>query len=717
MDRRLLVPTLALGALEALFATSTNRASAATFDGDTGKLTFDSATSEGFESGIDSVRATGPDRSPVDAKSRNVSDPASLEGEKVLLVGGAVYRVNVDLATLSGKLAGRRVEVRVWEQPRGTQLAAYVTWSSGVALAAGIRMTPTGRGTDDGWRELSSGPIDFTLGGKIAPQLLLSDVQLVGSASDPYAFNGGDPSIVLDEDARVAVDAIEITDLGEAATPAATCTGGDEVTACGAHGLCLYGRCVDAAAVAGAIPAAKPIRHGFLDRARFFYETLEAGMSSREHLPDVVAALTAIRDSDDPRAFWPALSKIELLHDGHAYPFRGGSVARVASGVCLGLGDADLLPGAPTAVPMVFAADAATAGGALVKTGDVLVAIDGAPVADWIAAHRRSFYVPGDPATAPLVDVASIMSVATASGSKLRFSRWTSTGIVDVAVDLAALAGAKLWSDAGITADDLKPMDCDPRFSRAFSGHESYGYTFADSKDVDPSTRLVFFNGVPAESYEGGLAYKTKMTTAMSVVRPRLILDERVGGGGWFEPTFSIVFGSIFDKADRARAEMIPGLEGAPIDPTLTDLRTCLADTGSGYQCGFYESWSFDAGAASANNAVSRVAVLMGQDVSGNDFFTRIVKMRTGPTRLFGPVPAYGAYGRIQFLPGMGIALGAASIQIQDSIFVVDDADPSRPFESSTGVKPDVVVRQKQSDALAGKDTAYEAALAWVSGS
>src|SRR4051794_23625475 len=99
MDRRLLVPSLALGALNAVAVASSSRAGASTFDAATGKLTFESTTAEGFEAGLDTLRATGPDRSTVDVKPRVASDPASLEGDKVLLVGGTVYRVDVDLAT------------------------------------------------------------------------------------------------------------------------------------------------------------------------------------------------------------------------------------------------------------------------------------------------------------------------------------------------------------------------------------------------------------------------------------------------------------------------------------------------------------------------------------------------------------------------------------------------------------------------------------------
>jgi hypothetical protein len=206
------------------------------------------------------------------------------------------------------------------------------------------------------------------------------------------------------------------------------------------------------------------------------------------------------------------------------------------------------------------------------------------------------------------------------------------------------------------------------------------------------------------------------MAEAMSVVRPHIVLDERMGGGGWFEPAFSILFGSTFAKTDAARAEMIPALEGGDLETILPAMRSCFPAYGNGYNCGFFEEWTYDPtiAASSANDAASKVAVMMGLDVSGNDFLTRLVVQRSGTTRTFGVVPGLGGYGRIQLLPTLGVALATGSVQTQDSLFVVDDADPARVFESSSGVVPDEIVFEKQSDAIVGRDTLYEAAIAWV---
>src|SRR5262249_32910057 len=130
--------------------------------------------------------------------------------------------------------------------------------------------------------------------------------------------------------------------------------------------------------------------------------------------------------------------------------------------------------------------------------------------------------------------------------------------VVSIDIDLASLYGEKLWSAKALDASMPTEIDCDSRFSRPFSGPASYDYTYANFTDVDSTTRLVFINGVPWEQYVGGAAYKAKLQEAMTVSRAHWILDEREGGGGWFEPAFSIFFGSTFAKTDLGRTEMIP---------------------------------------------------------------------------------------------------------------------------------------------------------------
>ncbi len=723
--RLTLVPRVGGAAAACALVLSAAAASAATFDPKTGKLTLDAA---GFHDGLDrgdalTIKATARDRSPVDASviaARFVTDAQSLEGTGVFLVGAELIRTMIDLAPLSAKLSSRRVDFRVWVQPRGTGVDAFVLWPSGLATPLGVRLVPTGRGTDDGFRELATGPIDFDEGG-LSPMLVLRDTQLTGSSDDPFAFEGGDASIHYDSKVRAAVDAFEVVDLGPRAVEKKTCTSVTETSVCGASGTCLYGVCVDATAAYGTLPS-KDVRAAFVDRVSFLYDRLEGGRAAQKHVADYLATLGLAGKSDDPRAFWAAFPQLDGLADAHAYPFRGGAAPGFDTGICLGLGVADLLPGATSAaVPMVFAAESTHDAGKLVQPGDVLVKVDGLAVDVWEAAHRRRLYAPGDVASRPLALAEALPGAALDAGAVLTFARCdrashsatpcTAAEVKTFDVDLAALVGKKMWSGALVDAD-LKAFPCDSRFSRAFPDADSYTYPFAGSKDLDASTRLIHINGVPAETYPGGKAYKTALEAAVADVRPFIILDERVGGGGWFEPAFSTLFGSLFSPTDRARAEMIPGLEEASLPKVLDRMRACLDAVGDGSSCGFYENYVYDATVGTHNNQAAKLAVLLGIDVSGNDFLTRLVKQRTGPTRLFGPVSTYGGFGRITFLPTLGIAISGGTVQIQDGIFTVDDV--IAPFESSTGVKPDEVVLEKQSDAIVGRDTLMEAARAWL---
>ena len=52
--------------------------------------------------------------------------------------------------------------------------------------------------------------------------------------------------------------------------------------------------------------------------------------------------------------------------------------------------------------------------------------------------------------------------------------------------------------------------------------------------------------------------------------------------------------------------------------------------------------------------------------------------------------------------------------QCHDSLFKATRDGADSGFESGYGVMPDVLVYQKQSDAIAGKDTMLEAARAWL---
>jgi C-terminal processing protease CtpA/Prc len=99
------------------------------------------------------------------------------------------------------------------------------------------------------------------------------------------------------------------------------------------------------------------------------------------------------------------------------------------------------------------------------------------------------------------------------------------------------------------------------------------------------------------------------------------------------------------------------------------------------------------------------VALLTTEDVSASDWLAE--GMKGGPkTRLFAPFQTNGGFStRYSF--GYWLSMGYV-------MAVGDDILADGSTHNGRGVQPDVVVLPKQSDLLVGKDTVFEAALAWV---
>ena len=85
--------------------------------------------------------------------------------------------------------------------------------------------------------------------------------------------------------------------------------------------------------------------------------------------------------------------------------------------------------------------------------------------------------------------------------------------------------------------------------------------------------------------------------------------------------------------------------------------------------------------------------------------------------RIYAPGPTSGAFGSIAGIPPMVVGWYGGSLQMQDSRWGEDaDALAKAPWESGTGVQPDVVMAQTMSDAMRDRDTMIEAAHAWLRG-
>ena len=230
------------------------------WDAELGVLDIEEAGwSWSFEEEVEDIFLSyGTGRRPTERAWASAPSDGAMHGERVASLGDEVHQtiLRLDDETFA-PFDGRRVEIRFWYRPEGTSVTADITWFVGDSSGQVIRgepsffvhrmgqlsFQPTGRRRDDGWRELSSGPFDFSMGHALPPALL--------TFRDANSGDGISSQVARDPRARVLIDAITIQDLGAALIPDTSCTATTEADVCGSHGLCSFGRCVDAASYLG----------------------------------------------------------------------------------------------------------------------------------------------------------------------------------------------------------------------------------------------------------------------------------------------------------------------------------------------------------------------------------------------------------------------------------------------------------------------------------
>jgi hypothetical protein len=683
---------------------------AATFDEPSGKLVLDGDFGFGFEDGADALTAFGLDR-VLPAEPLVVESDDALEGTHVLMLGEEVQGVVLDLE--SAGFEGRRVEIRAWYKAIGRRTVVFADWPSGEGsyrqTVGRIEMRDTGRATDDGWRELTSGEVDFELAGALRMRELL-----LLSGMGPAAADG----VVL-------VDAISISDIGVARVEAVRCNLINERDTCG-EGVCHFGVCTDVAQVRGQLPP-EVHRADYIARRMFEIETFDG--VRRAHVGDTFRRNMEAALDADPRDFWPLVSAAyESTNDGHAQPPLAVPLPRQPLGVCLHLAEADLMPGGGQR-PMVLTVDGRIDFARLLEPGDILTEVDGIPFAQWYdeARERNLFYYTGDPAAEEIQLMPDVIRLAWETGAQMTFERCdkdtpcTLGELEIIEVDthekggLAMLEGrAPLWSD--------EHRICDHRFDREvlISPMEDRegGPTendFVRHRDAD-GIRHLLFNGFP--SGPTSQEWRDAIEEALSDGPERIMIDERLGYGGATTQTQWLV-GFLIQRGRFIGAEEYPWLEQNLNGATVAAFRECETraaglPTGIRY-CGGYPV-RFLPGDENSSGAAqdSKVAILTGLDVSNNDVFTEYMSLRRGPTRIFGPGPTWGAFGIQCPLPPYGGEYVTPGFQCTDTWFVTDRNQALSEFRSGRGVQPDEVVLQRQSDALAGRDTQIEAAREWL---
>jgi hypothetical protein len=649
-----------------------------------------------------------------------------LDGDHAGVVGGDVRRAALRFdEAASARFAGRRVVARFWTRAEGTTTQAEVRWISGDPAGQLLRgdpsffahrmgtaaFLPTGRATADGWVEVSAGPFDFDLGGRIpAGWIEWRDVNAEREVSTQVARDPG---------ARALIDALTIQDVGPARVPDAACDAATEEAACGEAGVCLYGRCADAVSVLGSAPQSAAVRQAYLARRAFELETF-TGVRAEPDQRAASAQALAEADTTDARAFWRALRRAyDVLVDGHAAPPSARATAEVSPGACAYLGELDLTAGGAQGLLVyeVFDEDPESVA-ARIEPGDEVARIAGLAPLEFMAlvGHRAGFG--GDPRGEAHALAPELLRWAAETGSSVTLRRCAGPGPCapedadEVELDLAALLGAPIW-------DGLPPgwrfdvRRCDFRVARIDDAPEERNYGFADSVELPGGVRVALFNGFPApDTGDGASGWLVALRALLSDGPDRVIFDQRWGTGG--SPAALTELHAMLLRAGDPDliGETIPPVEDGPL--TLAEREALRACSGS---CGMYGLFR-DTPEVDGPAAEARVAILSSYDVSANDFFAARMRERPGRTRLFGPAPTFGAFGYACSVPGHLPGERAVGYQCTDTIFFVEGRDDgaAAPFVSGIGVEHDEAILQKQSDTLAGVDTVREAAIAWLEG-
>ncbi len=721
------LPSCSLAALvAAALLSAPTTVAAAEFDTHTGEVRLDgSAVSFGFERG-QPTSALGLFDRRGNAVAPEALDAAlvdtAIEGGTGLAVGNAAFLARVDLTLLGAtdRLHGRRVEIKYWSRAAGSRVVAHVIWTAdGQNALAELPFQLSGRATDDGWVEWTSGPFDYSMGGLVNPSSLLF-------YSNQGGFGGGGGMSTVAAPFGV-IDALSLDDLGAAAVPSARCNLATEASTCGTAGACYLGRCTDASVALGPMFQNPSLRADYLARRTYEYNHLEGGRVPEGRAAELESRLGALADETSViryrTQYWQAL---QILEDGHASPPISRDGGSRATGICVHLGVADLLPGAAT-TPLVFAVSNTSSIAARVRPGDALVAIDGMPVDEWAQAAGRYVAFYGDQRARAVDSAPDLMVAAAAVGSVVSFDRPTCRTATTTPV--AACAPSEIErididlgeAEAGAWSGPLPPwlddpIFCDYRFHRAFPGPDGTAYEFAGSVDRD-GVRTLQINGVPSAAGQAGQAWSDAIDAAFTSAPPRLILDQRTGFGGGIDAVDHLA-GYMVGPPDFDRMELCPRTAQPVDEPLLGSLSSCQAGGALGLSfngCGEYIEWVLGSGRQNAVARTSSVAVLVGYDVSGNDFLTKLLTYRkAGGLRIFGGAPTAGAFGVIWSLPAVSHELSGGSLQVQDSIFRDSRGDQNLDFQTAHGVPPDEVVLQLQSDALRDVDTVYEAALSWL---
>ncbi len=707
-------------------------AAASDLDAKTGQLRFapEAIKSWSFESADELMKTSAyviRSSSGGALKLTAVTDPSqlaftesadALEGQHALKIGGATAAASAGLAimdeALFKTLAGQRVEVTMWARADGANPSfsvAYAKSAWGLESSLDFAISPstrTGRETSDGWVEYTTGPIDGSVWG----------IPIRAIAFFPP--RGG----------TFLVDALEIKRASGALTPNATCTQGDLDKTCGEDADCMYGHCVPSSVTWGAMPSGEH-RAEFAERWSHLGSRLIGDRASSEfgRKTFTPAARELAQYARSSRKFFGGINRlVNGLRDNHtsmgspttANSTFGPTLQYGWSGAlhaCFGVVEKDLTGGGLGFG--VFHAGDAPLTGVVLKPGDVLTAIDGMDPKKWAdevipGLNRTSA---NDPKADWATQAEILAAAITARASTITLTRCASatacTGDskTEIKIDVASKIFARI-SDKGGYGEDIKYFGCSPRFKESVADYDprpTTGYEdIVTPRTVDGIVNVNF------DGFSGDTEWKSKMSGIFDPKPAKVLMDTRQGNGGTGDNVEHLL--NLLRGRDE-QIGFITVVNGTYDEPSPATLfktyEKCVGGEYSGaFSC--FGAWGFFSELATPPGAKSKIAWINTLDVSANDYMPRLLKGRTA-MKIFAPHPTSGAFGAVTSFSSFAPGWSGGSIQYQDSRFAAkyDDFAAAR-WESGHGVEPDVVVAQKVSDAIAGRDTILEAARAWL---
>ena len=607
------------------------------------------------------------------------TDEGALSGARVLTLG-AVEGVDVAVA-----MPKTRATYRASAWIKGAEVVGTLDIAYGDRTSEVVAMYPTGRITSDGWVEVA------------ADHVRVDGARLAWLKVGFFSATGA------------TVDGVELVADGGSeglpVTPNAACGGVTDPSACALDQLCVWSECRNVSSWVPPIPADRDAVADYL-AARIhllFGPYLERSVD----MPAVDVELAKMRIAKDRWTYWNGFTTaVRKLHDGHTST--NGLADFVLENprpfaICFLEGDADVTHGAAPKDPDhldVLVSHTGVDHNLGLHAGDRLVAVDGQhPIAWARSLVSVSWSQPGISNHATFAELASSLRgmISRYAGSiqviRCDAASGTCGGVETIAMKDVPLDPPETMVDR-ISCDNRPFRHIDGAPANHATGEDVYS-GIVDASDTTEKIYGLEWESLYATSNANGVvpALKSAVGAWKSDARG-VILDHRTGFGGTILGPEVLWNFAIQRRPNDVYVDRTFGEEEQPSPDDAKKRFDAALGTPSMQYVG-------------SNNPVLDVpvALLITQDVSASDWLAEGLK-GGAKTRVFGPFQTNGGFStRYSF--GYWLSMGYI-------IAVGDDIMADGSTHNGRGVEPDEVVLPKQSDLLAGRDTVFEAALAWV---